>query len=158
MAQYIPSFPFFYSYWEPRLELAGRVLLDAQNCWLLTDNAFPVDKAAAAILWIFAFDFPAAGRLGYRGITRKELYARRFDDWCQAMGTAAEECTRLLPLRSSADREFAVDAVSSILFDASREWENDPSSPTPKSVARQCADFLATNRFVRLHAPDARPT
>jgi hypothetical protein len=156
MAQYSLIFPYFYSYWEPRLELAARVLRDAQNSWLLTDDPFPADRVTSIILWVFAFDFHAADLINYRGITRKELFARTFDEWCDVMATPVEECARLLPLRPSADHRFVVEGISSILYDASLEWENDPSTPAPRSVVRQCADFLATNGFVKLHAPDPR--
>lgn len=39
-------------HWEPRIELAARVLAKIQDSWVITGGGFPSERAAAVVLYL----------------------------------------------------------------------------------------------------------
>lgn len=148
MGQYSPkSASFFDAHWKPRIKLAAKVLLDAEDAWLLTDEPFPTANMLAVFFWIFRFDF---GSVRYGRADRHALYQRSLEDWYQLVEVPAIECCLLLPRASDQERCDVLDAFCEIVSWAADCWLVDPTSPAPIEVATDCADYLGNARVLKV--------
>ena len=134
--------------WRERLHLAIKVLRDVQDVWLNSSLPFPSQSAAAVVFQIFAFDFYAAGFVGYRGVPPAELWRRSITEWFSSVSEAASECARLSPAADRQSCKVMAERVYEIFDSAAESWEKlSPLEPSCEVVVRQVFDLLVANRF-----------
>ena len=138
MTKWIPKTPgHFDQWWAGRIADAAEFLKDAENHWLMADGPYPKDFVASVVFRIFA----------EHGLHRRRTY----DVWKNAVSSPFDECCRLLPSRSKMDCEQAVQELMCVLDNAVDAWTHDADSLPSDQLALQCAEPLASRRFIRLY-------
>lgn len=135
--------------WRERLPLAIRVLGDTLNTWLQSATPFPIEKVAAAILRIFAFDFYAAGFHGNQSAS--DLWRRTSEEWISSVSDLDAECSALCPAADPAARAEVVLSLREILGRAVESWKRStPVTPSCDDVVNEVLTLLVGRRFVQL--------
>lgn len=137
MTKWIVKTPgYFDRWWADRIAVAAEFLRDAQNRWLVVDDPFPTDFVARVVFRIFA---------------ENGLHRQTYDVWQDTVDAPFDEYRQLLPPRTKVDCEQAVSAMMFVLDNAVESWTQDAGSLPSDQLALQCAEELASRRFIQLY-------
>jgi hypothetical protein len=127
--------------WQQRIRLSDRLLLETVDWWCRTDSEFPFDETIASVLRLFS------SRCNPFAVSETRIRPLLFG----LVGTPMVECSKTWPKRDDAEKVELIGAISRILSEAVRQWNDGPAEPSIDSVNRQIVGQLTYHKYVVFH-------